>query len=132
MRHKYFALVVAVGVLAGVRMSAHHSHAAAYFEDRKQTIEGVVVQVSIRNPHSWVQVDAKDPNGIVQRYAIEWASGIQLNRNGVTGKSLKAGDHVVITGHPGRNENDHRLEMLTIRRTSDGWKWGDAPGEVVG
>ena len=40
------------------------------------------------------------------------------------GISPDAGDHVIITGNPGRNPEDHRLRMRTITRPSDGWKWG--------
>ena len=39
-------------------------------------------------------------------------------------KRAQSGDHVVITGNPGRNPEDHRLRMRTIARPSDGWKWG--------
>lgn len=95
-------------------------------------IEGDVVQVSIRNPHSWVHVSVKQPDGKAIIYAVEWAAGAQLNRTGITGRTLKAGDKVKITGAPGRNPADHRLEMLIIVRPSDGWKWGTLPGEVVG
>ena len=38
--------------------------------------------------------------------------------------SVKPGDHVVITGSPGRNPADHRLRMRTIFRPKDGWRWG--------
>ena len=131
MNRKYLVALVAVTALAGVRLSAHHSHASTYYEDQKVDIEGDIVQVSIRNPHSWVHVDAKNAKGEVITWAIEWAAGAQLNRVGVAGKTLKAGDHVKITGAPGRNSNDHRMEMLIIRRPSDGWTWGTLPGEVV-
>jgi hypothetical protein len=120
-----------VVVIAGPRLSAHHSHASTYYEDQKVNIEGEIVQVTIRNPHSWVHVSVKQPKGDPIIYAVEWAAGAQLNRVGLTGKTLKAGDRVAITGAPGRNATDHRLEMLVIRRPADGWTWGTLPGEVV-
>ena len=60
----------------------------------------------------------------MQRYAVEWGAGGQLNRQGVTRETLHPGDHVIVTGNPGRNPADHRLRMKTITRPSDGWKWG--------
>ena len=131
MRNRYVLALVTAAVVLGVRVSAHHSHASTYFEDRKVDIEGDIVQVSIRNPHSWVHVAVKQPKGEPIIWAIEWAAGAQLNRVGLTGKTLKAGDHVTITGAPGRNANEHRLEMLILRRPADGYTWGTLPGEVV-
>jgi hypothetical protein len=121
-----------VTLCAGVPLSAHHSHASTYFEDKREEIEGEVIQVSIRNPHSWVHVNVKQPNGEMIVYAIEWAAGTQLNRVGISGKTLKPGDKVHVMGAPGRNPADHRLEMQNIQRPADGWKWGFLPGEVVG
>ncbi|OFV93834.1 MAG: hypothetical protein A3G76_10790 [Acidobacteria bacterium RIFCSPLOWO2_12_FULL_65_11] len=132
MSPRFIALLVALVVVSGTQLAAHHSHASTYFEDRRTDIEGDVVQVSIRNPHSWVHVKVKQANGSELIWAVEWAAGAQLNRVGITGKTLKAGDRVKITGAPGRNPNDHRLEMIVIRRMSDGWTWGTLPGEVVG
>ena len=103
---------------------AHHSFAATYFEDKSERVEGELVQFLFRNPHSFVHVEGKDKDGNVVRYAVEWGAGLQLNRQGVTRETLKPGDHVVITGNPGRNPEDHRLRMRTITRPSDGWKWG--------
>lgn len=132
MKRNMFVLAAAVAMIVpGARLLAHHSHASTYFEDKRQTIEGEIVQVQIRNPHSWVQVDTKDEKGQVVRYAIEWAAGTQLNRQGVNGQTLKVGDKVTVTGAPGRNANDHRLEMMVIKRAKDGWTWGTLPGEVV-
>jgi len=103
---------------------AHHSFAATYFEDKTETAEGELVQFLFRNPHSFVQIETKDANGNPTRYSVEWGAGLQLNRQGVTRETLKPGDHVIVTGNPGRNPEDHRLRLRTIVRPSDGWKWG--------
>jgi len=80
MKRKWLAgLVVAGSLAAGGRMSAHHSFAATYFEDKTQTIEGELVQFLFRNPHSFVHVTAPDEKGIMQRWAVEWGAGGQLN-----------------------------------------------------
>jgi hypothetical protein len=59
----------------------------------------------------------------MQRWAVEWGSGMQLSTQGLSATALKAGDHVVITGSPGRNPDDHRLRMKSITRPKDGFKW---------
>ena len=121
---KLLVLLFAAATILGVRAYAHHSFAATYFEDKKVTIEGDLVQFLYRNPHSFVHVEVKDPSGETVRWAVEWGAGGQLGRQGVTRETLKPGDHVVVVGNPGRNPEDHRLRMVNITRPSDGWKWG--------
>ena len=123
MKRMLFLLVVMGALVATVPASAHHSFAATYHEDQIQTVEGDLVQFLFRNPHSFVQLEGPDKQGAKQRWAVEWAGGLQLNRQGVTRETLKAGDHVIITGNPGRNPDDHRLRMRSISRPKDGWKW---------
>jgi len=125
MKRILLGLVIAVGAfMTAAPAFAHHSFAATYFEDKKMTIEGNLVQFLFRNPHSFVQVEAPDDSGKMVRWAIEWAGGGQLGQQGVTRETLKPGDHVIIVGNPGRNPEDHRLRMVNITRPSDGFKWG--------
>ena len=126
MKLKLAAMLIAGASLSG-SASAHHSFAATYFEDQKVTVEGDLVQFLYRNPHSFVHVEVKDAKtGETVRWAVEWGAGGQLGRQGVTRETLKPGDHVIVTGNPGRNPEDHRLRMVNIARPSDGWKWDRA------
>lgn len=103
---------------------AHHSFAATYRESEKVTIEGTVVQMAFRNPHSFLQVDAKDEKGQMQRWTIEWGAAAQLQQQGVVRGTLKPGDHVIVLADPSRNPSDYRLRMRTLERPSDGFKYG--------
>jgi hypothetical protein len=76
-----------------------------------------------RNPHSFVKLEGPDEKGQMVTWTIEWGGGAQLSRDGVSRETLKAGDHVIITGNPGRDANEHRVRMSSIVRPSDGWKW---------
>ena len=121
---RYLVLAVAVvSLAAGARMFAHHSFAATYLEDQSVTIEGDLVQFLLRNPHSFVHVMVKEPDGSLARYVVEWGSPSQLSGK-VSRDTLKPGDHVIISGNPGRNTADHRMRLLTFRRPKDGWSWG--------
>ncbi len=68
--------------------------------------------------------------GVMQRWGVEWGGAGQLGGQGVTRESFKSGDHVVITGNPGRNPDDHRVRMVSILRPSDGFGWGGRPGQT--
>src|SRR5882672_4146984 len=116
---------------AALPVGAHHSFAATYEESKTVKIEGTLVQFLFRNPHSFVHVEAPDENGEMQRWAVEWGGVGQLAGQGITRETFKAGDVVAITGNPGRNSADHRLRMVTLRRPSDGFTWGQQPGQVV-
>jgi hypothetical protein len=130
MNRRLFALIAAVVTLGG-NSYAHHSQVAVYRTNDEQKIEGELVQVMVRSPHSWVHVEAKDDSGKVVRWAIEWGGAAQLRNAGVDSKTLRVGDKVRVTGRPGRNAADHRLLMVYIERPADGWNWGNRPGEVV-
>jgi len=125
MKRAFFAAAVlaALGLVAIAPAFAHHSFAATYFEDQTTKIEGDLVQFQFRNPHSYVHMEAKDDEGVVQRWTIEWGSGMQLSTQGLTATTLKVGDHVVVTGAPGRDPEDHRMRMRSIERPKDGFKW---------
>src|SRR5262245_50926756 len=123
-------LLVAVVVACAAQLYAHHSFTATYFEDKKVKIEGKLITFQFRNPHSFVTVEAPDENGVVQRWGVEWGGAGQLGGQGITRESFRSGDNVVITGNPGRNAADHRIRMVTIRRTSDGFGWGERPGQT--
>lgn len=114
---------LSIAALACHTAVAHHSFYASYLVDKKVTIEGEIVQLDFRNPHSFIQVLVPDSHGHVQRWAVEWAGAGALARTGVAHATLKPGDHVRIVGSPGRNPDDHLLILRSILRPADGWKW---------
>jgi hypothetical protein len=124
MKLRALFLVAAGALLSGITAYAHHSFTATYDESAEVKIEGTLVQFMFRNPHAWVHVMAPDDNGEMQRWGVEWGGAGQLSGQGVTRESLKAGDHVIITGNPGRNPIDHRVRMRSLLRPSDGFGWG--------
>jgi hypothetical protein len=131
MKLKRLVPVLLMTVFVGVRVDAHHSFAATYFEDRTMQIEGKLLQFLFRNPHSFVHVEARDDKGQLQRWAVEWGGAGQLGSQGITNETLKYGDVVTIIGNPGRNVGEYRIRMLSLRRKSDNFGWGQRPGEVV-
>lgn len=116
-------LIAAVAALAASSSFAHHSFSATYETTKSIKLDGAIVQFVYRNPHSFVHVEGPDEKGVVQRWAVEWGAGLQLNQQGVMRDTLRVGDHVIVEGNPGRNPQDHRLRMRSILRPSDGWKW---------
>ena len=131
LRRSLATLLVAASSLIGAAADAHHSIASTYLEDQTVTIEGQLVQLLFRNPHSFVHLVVREKDGTTVRYAVEWGGANQLGINGVGRDTLKIGDRLIISGNPARNRKDHRVRMVTLERPKDGFGWGRKPGEVV-
>jgi hypothetical protein len=104
---------------------AHHAAAATYVHGKTVVIEGTLKEFVWRNPHSFMKVEAPDDKGTMQLWTVEGAAPAQLAEAGVTKNSLRPGDHVIITGTPGRVADDHRVLLQKVERPSDGFKWED-------
>jgi hypothetical protein len=107
----------------GGRAFAHHAATATYVHGKSITVEGTLKEFVWRNPHSFMKVEAPDDKGTTQLWLIEGAAPTQLAEGGVTKNSLRPGDHVIVTGTPGRVADDHRMLLEKIERPSDGFKW---------
>ena len=123
-------LTIGTAMLA-VGLYAHHSLSATYIPDKEITLNGKIVEILLRNPHSFLQVEAKDESGEMQRWSLEWRSSGQLGQDGIKRDTLKIGDEVVITMNPSRTPADHRGALKTLHRKSDGFGWGNKPGETI-
>ena len=128
---RLMVLFIGAALLPAATAYAHHSFTATYYDDKTIKVEGKIIEFLFRNPHSFVHVMAPDENGVMQRWNIEWGGAGQLGAQAVTRETIKPGDYVVITGSPGRNASDHRVRMKALLRPSDGFGWGNKPGEKV-
>jgi hypothetical protein len=123
MRVAIFSLIASAAFIAAVPAYGHHSFAATYDEGKSITVEGKVVEFLYRNPHCLFSVEATDDQGKVTKWEAEWFGAGRLGRNGVSQETFQPGDHVILTGAPGRYADDHRIHLKTIVRPSDGLKY---------
>ena len=130
MRSSLFALVAAA-MLSCAPLAAHHSFGGTYNVDRQITLQGTIVQLTLRSPHSFVYVEVPDQSGAPQRWTIEGASAQQFAQQGFDKDAFKVGDPVEILGNPSRSPNSTRARLIKITRTTDGRTWGSRAGEVV-
>ena len=79
-------------------VSAHHSFSAEFDSSKQVTLAGEVVMMEWVNPHSWLHIDVKKPDGSVERWKIEGGSPSVLMRLGWNRNSLPAGTKVIVDG----------------------------------
>ena len=123
------ALVLCGIAILCAPLLGHHSFAVYYIEADTIEVEGDIVEFQYRNPHSWIHIVGQEPFGKPKAYAAEWTSTSQLERNGITKNTLRAGDAVRIWASPNKNPSDNRIRLKRIERPSDGWKWGQSGRE---
>ena len=77
---------------------AHHGNAA--FSDKPTTLkEAKVTSFSWSNPHSLIEVDAKDDKGKMQHWVVETAAPQALVLIGWSKTSLQPGDVITVTAY---------------------------------
>jgi Family of unknown function (DUF6152) len=100
-RRSLVSITLACALAFSAPMRAHHSH--GNYVDTFTDVEGVVKEVHLMNPHSWIYLEVKGPDGQPQKWSLEASSLIQLERIGVTRDYIKPGDSIKARCHPLRD-----------------------------
>jgi len=90
------ACILALFVAAPAR--PHHAFAAEFDINRPIKLRGTVTKMDWINPHSWIHIDVKGPDGKVVSWMIEGGSPNVLLRMGFTKDALPAGAEIVLDG----------------------------------
>jgi uncharacterized protein DUF6152 len=104
MRTRLLAAIIGVGLLlAAVPAWAHHAFAAEFDQNKPIKVRGLVVKWELTNPHSWIHIDVKGPDGKAVTWMIEGASPNNLYRLGLTKESLPAGSDITVEGYQAKD-----------------------------
>jgi hypothetical protein len=101
---KFAGLIAIFGcALATAPLYAHHSFAAEFDGSKKIEMTGVVTKVDWVNPHAYIYVDVKNPDGTVTNWALETGAPNALYRQGWRKSDLKIGDTVTLDAFPAKD-----------------------------
>ena len=94
---------------------AHHAFGGEFDPNRPVLLKGKVTKVEWVNPHAWIHVEVRKPDGTREVWMIEGGSPNSLLRRGVTKESLVVGTEVVVDGYQAR---DHTLMRANGRNVT--------------
>ena len=102
-----------LGCAVSAPLSAHHSFAAEFDGTAVVTLRGVITKFERINPHGWIYIDVKSPDGSVTNWAVETGAPSALAKIGVKRDSLPIGKEVIITGFRAK-DGSHAINGNTI------------------
>ena len=97
MRTTFCAAICAL-LLAAMPAAAHHAFAAEFDSDRPVKVRGTITKIEWVNPHAWIYVDVKSPDGKVVNWHFELGPPNALFRLGWRKDAIPVGTEVEITG----------------------------------
>jgi len=102
-----------LGVLGGVALwlaaapvAAHHSFAAEFDINQPIELKGTLTKMAWVNPHGWIYIDVKNPDGTVTNWSIEAGATAGLLRNGLRKTDFPVGTEVTVRGFLARSRKN--------------------------
>jgi Family of unknown function (DUF6152) len=130
MMNRFVAVLAAFGLLlVTVPVLAHHAFAASYDSDKSIELVGTVTKVMLINPHSFIFIDVKNPDGTVAHWEVEGGAPNSLFRHGLKRDTLPVGSPIKVFGYQSKTGESKAVgAFLTAPDGSKIFMGGSAPG----
>jgi hypothetical protein len=97
-------IVAGMGLLmAAAPAIAHHAFAAEFDAKKPIKLTGTVTKMEWINPHAWIHIDVKKPDGKIESWMIEGGTPNTLLRRGFTKNSLLPGTEILVDGYQAKD-----------------------------
>lgn len=129
------ALVISCGLGIALPAQAHHAFSAEFDAEQPIELSGTVTKLELVNPHSWLYLDVKQPDGQVANWGFEFGAPFSLKEKGVTKATLPVGSTVSVQGFRAKNGKNFGYAVTTVLSDGRAVKTGgaqDAPGAQGG
>jgi uncharacterized protein DUF6152 len=125
-----FLTLLSCAALCALPTWAHHSFAAEFDIKKPVKLEGTVTQMEWINPHAWIHIDVKGPDGKITSWMVEGGTPNILLRRGFTKQSLEKGTVVIVEGYQAKNgENRANGSNITFTDGKRLFLGGSNPNE---
>jgi Family of unknown function (DUF6152) len=95
--------LIAGSLLSTIPSWAHHAFAAEFDIKKPVKLQGTVTKMEWINPHAWIHIDVKGPDGKITSWMVEGGTPNILLRRGFTKQSLQEGTVVIVEGYQAKN-----------------------------
>jgi len=122
-------LAIAAVLLMALPARPHHAFGSEFDVDKPLKLQGTVTKWELVNPHSWIRMDVKGPDGKVVNWMVEGGSPNSLFRLGFTKASLPPGTEIVVEAYQAKDGSSRAVgAKLTFTDGRQLFLGGSAPG----
>jgi hypothetical protein len=124
-------IAAAALLMSSIPARGHHAFAAEFDANKPLKLTGTVTKMEWINPHSWIHIDVKNPDGTTTKWMVEGGSPNTLFRLGFTREALPEGAVIIVDGFRAKDGANRAVGAnLTF---SDGKRlfMGGSAGQVV-
>lgn len=125
-------ILLGSGILASTGVVAAHHSFAEFDREKPVNLQGKITKMEWTNPHTWIYIEAKGPDGKTNVWAFEGGAPNALVRRGITREVVQIGQEVIVRGFQAK-DGSFRASAQSLT-TTDGRKLmlgGTAPDEEV-
>mgnify|MGYP003353678832 CR=1 FL=1 len=107
-------MVTAAATVVPVR--AHHAFAAEFDANQPVELRGTITKLEWINPHGWIYLDVKKPDGKVEQWEVETGGPTALMRRGLRRTDFPIGIELVVKGYKAKKK-PFVMNASSVRKT---------------
>ena len=129
MKRKLTVLTLTLGILLlAVPAFAHHSFSSEFDINQPVTLVGKLTKLDWVNPHGFIYLDVKGPDGKIVNWGLEMGPPNGLERSGWSRNTMQVGDEVIVEGTLAK-DGSKQANVRSVTMADTGKKLGGASSE---